>query len=139
MASELVKTANPINGTTYFYEYRQNNSGGSFDVDRERGISVHVIVEATSAEHADSIAQGIGLYFDGAGDCPCCGDRWDYASAYGVKPYPSIYGESIEVYYSGEPTFVWTEPDEHDAYVHYMDGRVVGYQYDSMAPSREDC
>ena len=58
-----------------FYVYRQNNSGGSF-----RPPAINVIVEAPSAAEADTIAEGLGLYFDGAGDCPCCGDRWYNAS-----------------------------------------------------------
>ena len=57
-----------------FYVYRQNNSGGSF-----RPPAVDVIVEADSAAEADTIAEGVGIYFDGAGDCPCCGNRWDEA------------------------------------------------------------
>ena len=57
-----------------FYVYRQNNSGGSF-----RPPAVDVIVEAPSAAEADTIAEGVGIYFDGAGDCPCCGNRWSEA------------------------------------------------------------
>ena len=60
-----------------FYVYRQNNSGGSF-----RPPAINVIVEASSAVEADSIAEGVGIYFDGRpGDCiSCCGYRWDQAS-----------------------------------------------------------
>lgn len=57
-----------------FYFYSQNNSGGSF-----RPPAINVIVEASSAAEADSIAEGLGLYFDGVGDCSCCGDRWHKA------------------------------------------------------------
>ena len=58
-----------------FYQYRQNNSGGSFD--EEMGLVV--FVEAGAAEEADHRAKGIGIYFNGVdsgSDCPCCGDRW---------------------------------------------------------------
>lgn len=58
-----------------FYVYRQNNSGGSF-----RPPAINVIVEASSAVEADSIAEGVGIYFNGEDDCPCCGYRWDQAS-----------------------------------------------------------
>lgn len=58
-----------------FYVYRQNNSGGSF-----RPPAVNVIVEAPSAEEADTIAEGLDIYFSGIGDCPCCGKRWNNAS-----------------------------------------------------------
>ena len=57
-----------------FYFYSQNNSGGSF-----RPPAINVIVEASCAAEADTIAEGLGLYFDGIGDCPCCGDRWHRA------------------------------------------------------------
>ena len=57
-----------------FYSYSQNNSGGSF-----RLPAVDVIVEAGSAAEADTIAEGLGIYFDGVGDCSCCGVRWNRA------------------------------------------------------------
>lgn len=58
-----------------FYEYSQNNSGGSFD--EEMGHSV--FIEAATAEEANDRAEGMGIYFNGVEngrDCPCCGDRW---------------------------------------------------------------
>lgn len=51
-----------------FYEFRQNNSGGVFEIDESRGISLHVIVEADTAEEANERAQRIGLYFNGVED-----------------------------------------------------------------------
>lgn len=60
-----------------FYEYSQNNSGGSFNVDEN--VCHYVFIEATSENHANSIAKEIGIYFDGCADgvdCSCCGDRW---------------------------------------------------------------
>ena len=57
-----------------FYVYRQNNSGGSF-----LPPAVNVIVEADNAAEADTIADGVGIYFNGEGDCPCCGYRWSEA------------------------------------------------------------
>jgi hypothetical protein len=44
---------------TKFYEYRQNNSGGSFDIDDAAGIGVRVWIEATDSDHADSRAETI--------------------------------------------------------------------------------
>jgi hypothetical protein len=61
-----------------FYQYQQNNSGGSFI--RKFGHSVYV--EAASAAYADNRAEAVGIYFDGCSDgrdCPCCGDRWSRA------------------------------------------------------------
>lgn len=68
-----------------YYEYRQNNSGGSFT---EPAISV--FIEADTPEEADSIAIENGLYFGGEGDCECCGDRWYTASEYDaiITGYP---------------------------------------------------
>jgi hypothetical protein len=63
-----------------FWEFSQNNSGGSFD--KKMGHSIYV--EADSADEANSRAEGVGVYFNGCvtgGDCPCCGDRWH--AAYG--------------------------------------------------------
>lgn len=115
-----------------FYEYRQNNSGGSFDVDANAGISVHVIIEAATAWDANRKAEEVGLHFDGYGDCSCCGDRWYRQDEYDADDEPSIYGTPIEEHYSKPSNFglYWTDQEtEKDAYVHYLDGRVVGYQY----------
>lgn len=83
---------------TKFYTFRQNNSGGSFDIDIKNGINEYVIIEALDYKHANGIAQSVGIYFDGCNnniDCPCCGDRWckkdDESDGY---DYPGIYGEN---------------------------------------------
>lgn len=63
-----------------WYHYRQNNSGGSFDIVPEEGIGPHLYIEAKHSEQADQLAMDLGLYFEGveAGlDCDCCGDRWE--------------------------------------------------------------
>jgi hypothetical protein len=62
-----------------YYIYRQNNSGGHYDIDLDVGLNVNVIVEATSEDEANTKAREIGIYFDGVRsgiDCECCGDRW---------------------------------------------------------------
>ena len=62
---------------TKFYEFRQNNSGGSFDVDDD--VCKWMFIEANDCEQANKIAQDLGVYFDGCDsglDCDCCGDRW---------------------------------------------------------------
>ena len=61
-----------------WFEFRQNNSGGSFD----ESVGEYVFVQANSAEEANSIAETHGVYFNGCengSDCECCGDRWDTA------------------------------------------------------------
>lgn len=60
-----------------FYEFSQNNSGGSFDVDDK--VCHRLFIEASSAREAQEIAEELGCYWDGVdsgSDCPCCGDRW---------------------------------------------------------------
>lgn len=96
-----------------FYEFRQNNSGGSFDIDDARGIGPRVWIEALSAVDADQRAQAVGIYFggvEGGMDCECCGDRW----------YPA-WDEGYECpRLSPEYDFGW-----HDTvYVHRMDGTI---------------
>ena len=61
-----------------WYEFDQNNSGGSF-----HAPAIRLYVEAESKEVACARASAHGVYFDGidAGiDCSCCGDRW-------MRPY----------------------------------------------------
>jgi hypothetical protein len=116
-----------------FYEFNQNNSGGSFFYDEQAGISHVVIVEADTAAQANAKAQDIGIYFDGDGDCPCCGDRW-----YSVwrdedgDDEPTIYGQPVEDYVasegsgtSGFPGIKWMKG--YEIFVHYADGSMKMY------------
>lgn len=80
-----------------WYEYSQNNSGGSFVHDSGSGIGYAVWVQARNAAEADSRAKSIGLYFDGVedgSDCSCCGDRWsskDWGWDEGQTEEPTVY------------------------------------------------
>ena len=105
-----------------FYTYTQNNSGGKWDYDEKRGITHHVIIEADSTDDADKKAEQIGLYFDGAGDCPCCGDRWDNAYSWNENDVPTLYSTPIGEEYVG--TVFWMEPNREIA-IHYKDGGIV--------------
>ena len=105
-----------------FYCFSQNNSGGWFDFDPDRGISEYVIVEAQSADHANQRAEAAGLYFDGCSagnDCDCCGDRWSLACESEGTESPLAYGEPV----------VESTEDIADTYVHFLDGRVVQFRY----------
>jgi hypothetical protein len=110
-----------------FFHYSQNNSGGGFSFDKRAGISVSVIVEADSSEDANRRAERIGLYFDGAGDCACCGNRW-YAQWSGDEgtASPQIYGTSVAEYVS---RVRWLKPGQAMTFVHYADGRVQGFDF----------
>jgi hypothetical protein len=108
-----------------FFEFNQNNSGGGFDFDEDAGITHIVIIEADSAEEANSKAESIGLYFDGEGDCSCCGDRWYEAYGSG-DAVPSYYGEPVQ-------DVVWTGLNHKwikggpEVYVHFKDGLRQAY------------
>lgn len=112
-----------------FYQFRQNNSGGSFRFDADAGISVSVIIEADYANEANRRAEAIGLYFDGAGDCDCCGDRWceAWADSEGDE-VPSEFGKPLtkEV---GRWDIDWLN-GEPSIFIHYKDGRVEPFTKD---------
>ena len=72
-----------------FYSYHQNNSGGFFC-----SPAIDVVIEADSAEEANRIAESKGLYFDGQGDCDCCGNRWTEEFGSGEDSVPELYKES---------------------------------------------
>lgn len=74
-----------------WYNYPQNNSGGKW-----LGPAINVLIQAVDAYHADERAEDIGLYFDGAYDCSCCGNRWSHAWAEDGESVPSIYDEALE-------------------------------------------
>lgn len=109
-----------------FYNFRQNNTGGAFALDEDRGISVNVIVEADSTEEANERAQRIGVYFNGCddgSDCPCCGDRWYEAWGNEGEPVPSIYGKPL-IEASNDYPWMGGGPE---AYVHLKDGRKFAF------------
>ncbi len=62
-----------------YFEFHQNNSGGSFTTP-----AINVIVKADNAEQANAIALANGIYFDPEFeiDCDCCGNRWSEADDY---------------------------------------------------------
>lgn len=60
-----------------FFEFNQNNSGGSFITDSN--LCHRLFIEANDANEANTIAENLGCYWDGCesgNDCSCCGDRW---------------------------------------------------------------
>ena len=100
-----------------FFTFDQNNSGGNYDEDPERGIGPFVIIEADSVPEVNERAERIGLYFDGEGDCDCCGERWSavWYSDEGT-PTPQVYGQPVA-----------ESVKEHgwgDAYIHHADGTI---------------
>ena len=79
-----------------FFEYYQNNTGGSFLEDDK--VCQRVVVEAKNSAIANTIAENLGIYFDGCADgtdCSCCGDRWyKQDDSDGIR-LPYRYGNEI--------------------------------------------
>lgn len=94
---------------TKFYTFRQNNSGGKWRDNHSIGIGRYVIVEALDDDDAITRAENIGLYFDGVGDCSCCGNRW--SSYVDGEEFPEVYGES----------YIPCE-EKTDTFIHDFDG-----------------
>lgn len=59
-----------------FWAYNQNNSGGEYHIDESKGLVENVYIESYNTVSANEYAESIGIYFDGSGDCRCCGNRW---------------------------------------------------------------
>jgi hypothetical protein len=115
----------------HWYSYRQNNSGGSFIYDQSSGISVNVWIEANSAQHADDRAQSIGIYFDGSGDCSCCGNRWSSKASYWnddpesenpPTPDEPIYKDEFNSGFSNK----WRPEGEYETFVHPLGQEFYG-------------
>jgi hypothetical protein len=90
---------------TRWYTFHQNNSFGTFRHEPAEGIGYAVIVEATSARHANERAEQIGLYFNGCRDgtdCACCGDRWYTVYTDEGKEFPMIYSTKVRPVKEGE-------------------------------------
>ena len=104
-----------------FYHFNQNNSGGSFLFDENQGITHHVVIEADNASDANAIAEGIGIYFDGYGDCSCCGNRWYPVDDHNEEDFPHVYGGEIKKVLNVSP-YRWMD-DGKEVCVHYKDGR----------------
>ncbi len=84
--------------TKWFY-FSQNNSGGSFDEEPEKGIGTDVFIEAVDAAHANDRAEDLGIYFYGCEsgrDCPCCGNRWAPVDDSDGGSEPCIYGMPLK-------------------------------------------
>lgn len=123
----------PKKGSTKFYCFVQNNSGGHFVFDKERGLTHFVVIEATSPAEANHRAKNIGIYFDGCDndlDCSCCGDRWYPASDYDGKDKPSICNEPIS---EATAIMLWMTPDP-EAVLHPLKGKFKWYQLKETYP-----
>lgn len=76
-----------------WFEYTQNNSGGSFVEDDK--LCHRLFIEAKYATEAEFIATGMGVYFNGCEDdrdCSCCGDRWYRVDDSDALDFPIEFG-----------------------------------------------
>ncbi|WP_435809569.1 DUF7296 family protein [Streptosporangium canum] len=104
-----------------FFQFSQNNSGGSFVYDDD-GTSVLVVVEADNATEANERAEDIGLYFDGSVDCSCCGPRWNEAWDGDGDDYPAYFGTNLletELWY-----WPWMTGGRAEGFIHYKNGNI---------------
>lgn len=104
-----------------FYHFSQNNSGGSFDFDKEKGITCHLIIEADNHHKANKkLKDLVGDIIGGSGGyCPCCGDRWYEVDERDGETEAKIYGELFSEYDSTRRS--WVEGG-FDACLHKADG-----------------
>ena len=108
-----------------YFHFSQNNSGGSFHVDDD--VAHHVIIQAHTAEEANTRALDVGIYFDGCDDgrdCECCGDRW--YRVYGYEKgddKPMIYAEDPAEYDD-----CFTREGEPVCHVYHLDGSKTTYR-----------
>ena len=110
---------------TRFWHFRQNNSGGQWDVDDKVGH--HVFVEAENEEQVKGLARKLGIYFDGCStgrDCSCCGDRWDepdpdYPDE--VRTAEELVSELAEML-AGSASNRYASGDVWTVHVHGLDG-----------------
>jgi hypothetical protein len=112
-----------------FFEFTQNNSGGSFDCDEY--VAHRVLIEAENADEAILKGESLGMYWDGCEsgmDCDCCGDRWYKPWGRGEKEFPYKYSpnntfQTPEDYmqYMAD-IYGWTKPD---GYIYYKNGNKV--------------
>ncbi|WP_333577831.1 DUF7296 family protein [Sphingobacterium sp.] len=67
---------------TKLFEFTQNNSGGSFDVDEN--VCHRVVIEAVDKNHAMALLEPMVEHQSYS--CSCCGDRWS-----------PCYGEELDI------------------------------------------
>lgn len=127
MKKKITVKKKRIKKKTKFFEFNQNNSGGSFVTDKQ--LCHRLFIEADNGDEACEIAEGMGVYFDGCSkgyDCTCCGDRWYLP--YEPVEFPMKYNKSLTFktirsyaqHLANE--YGWTKPD---ARIFYKNGKVV--------------
>ena len=104
-----------------FFKFYQNNSGGSFVVDKK--LCRTIIIEAKDDSEANSIAEDLGIYFNGVNsgiDCDCCGDRW-YECNEGDQIIIKKQENLINELQKEADEYGWTSPESR---IFYKNGKV---------------
>lgn len=106
---------------TKFYNFAQNNSGGYFVEDLEKGICEEVIIESESHQKAWEKLNKIGDDVDGFYNyCSCCGPRWsDYDD--GSTNEPEIYGKPVDKIKKGM--------FRNKVSIHYLNGSIKNIEF----------
>lgn len=129
-----LKVTTAIPKTYEWYEFRQNNSGGSFRMNEN--VTVHVLIQADSTKNANAKAEEVGIYFNGcrAGrDCDCCGDRW-YEAGDAMESFttyewknnwtPVEYANAREYAQAVADNDTWANKDNPTVILYYANGTV---------------
>jgi hypothetical protein len=80
-----------------WYNFSQNNSGGSFVVDEN--VAEEIFIQAVSADEAIRKAE---KFCDNSDSCECCGDRWSlWVRESDGHSEPNFYDGRVESYKFG--------------------------------------
>lgn len=119
-------------GNLHWYDFDQNNSGGVFEQNDD--VSLHVFIQAESADAANQKAEDIGIYFDGCEkgwDCDCCGDRW-YRADYPMDSFVVYFWKKDNAEYDNISDYAqaiandsgWAKDGKPANIVYFADGTV---------------
>ena len=98
-----------------WYEYSQNNSFGTWDINET--VTQKVWVFAHDLAEANDFAETLGIYFNGVDegiDCPCCGDRWCSGNKYDDS-YTPVYHRAKSLFRRyGWQSYIYPSTDSKD-------------------------
>jgi len=133
-----IKSTVTIPKECFWYEFRQNNSGGRYDINED--VSVRVLIQAATPAEANARAEQVGIYFDGCHsnlDCDCCGDRWDKAwdaledftvySWMGIGRPDTVTYDSVFDYAQAVADEGWGDNKKPEVIVYFADGAKIRF------------
>lgn len=107
---------------TVFAHFTQNNSGGYFLINEEKGIGHHIIVEGLDINDVRRRVEEITEDF--SENCSCCGERWDTLIWQDeLTSSPNIYMKPIQEYLNETNLYI----KDIYVFVHYIDGTIEKY------------